>query len=547
MRVTTDRRPFSLHLRLLFWLLALPALVGGVVLVGGHVLLQDAWTQQAMVNTEAGQLSLVGAGVLFASVLAVSAGAYLVLRRNVIGPIQKIGKLIRMADDRADRLCAPRGAAREYVELMDSLRSAIGRLSQSSENLTSKNRELERSRQAADASNHAKSQFMAGLSHEIRSPMTAILGYAELLTRQVPDQADVIESVTAIRHNAEQLLGMINDILDLSRIEIGRAEVERVLCRPWQILSEVIKDSQPQAQAKKLTLTAHCKGPIPQTIRSDPARLRQMLMNMVHNAIKFTETGSVEVELELDSGGNGRPPRLQVEVADTGMGMTPDQLERLFQPFAMPDAASRRRFGGMGLGLCISRRFARMLGGDITVRSTASVGSRFVLSVETGDLDGIPLVTEITSSQKPPVLHPVMKEDVLSGIRILLAEDSKDNRKLISLHLRNVGAEVLAVEDGREACDAILSGQGGKFDIVLMDMEMPLLDGYGATKRLRLLGYAGLIVALTASNEPADREKSLAAGCNHHIAKPVERQVLVDTLSRLVSSASQKSGEQSAA
>lgn len=535
-----DKRPnnagggFSLHARLLFGLIALPSLVGGLTLFAGLYLLDEPLAGPQGSDPLSRQLAWVCGGVIFATMLLICAGAYAMLRRTILGPIHKIGQLVRMSDAHADRLIAPRGAAREFVELTDTLRSAIGGLQQSQEHLAAKNRELERSRQAADAANHAKSQFLASMGHDIRSPMTAIMGYADLLTRQLPKNADVVESVSAIRRNSQQLLGMINDIMDLSKLEIGRAEVDRVLCRPWQIVSEILQEKQPQVRQKKLKLNAICKGQIPQTIRTDQSRFRQMLSNLVDNAIKFTETGQVDVILELDPGSQVHSPRLLVEVADTGIGMTQMQMDRLFQPFALPDAASRRKFGGMGLGLTISRRFARMLGGDLTVRSTHGVGSRFLLTVETGELDGIPLVTEITGDQKPPVLSPVIHENLLHGMRILLAEDGKDNRRLISMHLRNSGAEVLAVEDGREACDAILSGQGGTFELVLMDMEMPLLDGYGATERLRLLGYTGLIVALTANNDPVDRKRCLEIGCNEYISKPVDRQTLVDTVSRLV-------------
>jgi signal transduction histidine kinase/HPt (histidine-containing phosphotransfer) domain-containing protein len=385
--------------------------------------------------------------------------------------------------------------------------------------------ELERAKTAAEAGSRAKSDFLANMSHEIRTPMTAILGYADLLLDPHRQAADRLECIYTIRRNSQQLLQLVNDLLDLSRIEVGQIAVERMECDPGAILAEVMSLVQVRAAERGLQLDAIYATEVPARVYSDPTRLRQILVNLVGNAVKFTERGSVRVTVRcaFEAG------KIEFEVADTGIGMDAATIGRAFHPFTQADSSSTRSFGGTGLGLTISRHLALALGGDIHISSVPGRGSTVMIEVETGDLDGVPRVTSPGLRTVTPL--PTMRR--LSG-RVLLAEDGPDNQRLVSSVLRMAGARVDVVDNGRDAVttafDALMSGD--PYGVVLMDMQMPVLDGYAATATLRAKGYGLPIVALTAHAMRGDREKCLAAGCDDHTTKPIDRQGLIETLSR---------------
>ncbi len=392
--------------------------------------------------------------------------------------------------------------------------------------------ELAHARDEAEAAAKVKSEFLANMSHEIRTPMTAILGFSEMLMddKMEPRQ---MEAVTTIRRNGEYLLQIINDILDLSKIEAGRLEAEYVPCSPSQILSEVISLMRVRAQEKGLPLEIRFDGTMPQSIQSDPIRLRQILINLTANAVKFTETGSVCVEARMVGAGSA-DPKLQVDVIDSGIGMSAEQTARLFKPFTQVDSSSTRRYGGTGLGLVISKRLAESLGGDITVRSVLGEGTTFTLTVTTGPLEG-----QAVLGEPDPLPSQSDRCDnreavgIAAGCRVLLAEDGPDNQRLISLLLKKAAIDVEVSENGRDACDRALRAQdeGTPFDVILMDMQMPVMDGYDATRELRRAGYTGAIIAVTANAMSTDREKCLAAGCDSYLTKPVDRQGLISAVS----------------
>ena len=373
-----------------------------------------------------------------------------------------------------------------------------------------------------------KSEFLANMSHEIRTPMTAILGYTDLLSDPDACESERADYIETIRRNGEHLQRIINDILDLSKIEAGKMALERVACSPVQLVSEVASLMRPRAVGKGLALDVQFRGPLPARIHADPTRLRQILMNLVGNAVKFTETGDVAIVLRLADG------VLRFEVADTGIGITPEAQATLFTAFSQADASTTRRFGGTGLGLTISKRLAQMLGGDVAVQSAPGEGSTFVLTLETGPLDGVPMLEDpIVAEIRPPA--PGTRSGPARmhlGGRVLLAEDAPDSQQLISFYLRRAGILVETAEDGRAACTAALAAlvAGRPFDVILMDMQMPLLDGYGATARLRATGYVSPIVALTAHAMEGDREKCIRAGCDDFLAKPIDHDALIDTL-----------------
>ena len=384
-------------------------------------------------------------------------------------------------------------------------------------------RDLARANQELEAANRAKSEFLANMSHELRTPMTAVLGYADLLLDDDLTAEERQAHVSTIRKNGEHLLSVINDILDLSKIEAGRMTVERIPCAPSQILDDVVSLLHVRAVSRGLALQVRYETPIPEMIRSDPTRLRQILLNLVGNAIKFTERGSVQLLVSCDAARR----RIAFEIADTGIGMSREHVERLFQPFTQADTSTTRVFGGTGLGLAICHRLAGMLGGDIQVASLLGRGSSFVLTLEAGPLDAVRMIDRFRVPAPAAATGPLPSAQLAGSA--LLAEDSRANQALIATFLRKAGVVVTIAETGRIAVEEALAERAGEsgFDVILMDMQMPELDGYGATRALRQSGYRRPIIALTAHAMDGDRDKCLAAGCDDYLTKPVDRDALL--------------------
>jgi PAS domain S-box-containing protein len=408
--------------------------------------------------------------------------------------------------------------------------------------------QLRRATEISEAANRSKSEFLANMSHEIRTPMTAILGFADLLMTAVEHSpSDRLNYVQTIRRNGEHLLTIINDILDLSKIEAGRMEVESVACSPCQVVMDVINLMGVRAAGKNLALVVQHQFPLPTQIRSDGVRLRQILVNLVGNAIKFTEQGEIKIAMRCDPA-SAPEPRLHFDVIDQGIGMTADQVSKLYQPFVQADSSTTRKFGGTGLGLTISKRLAQMLGGDITVWSETGKGSRFSVSVRSGplgsatwlrDREQVAAACRSVEGAADSAADPVAGREIAG--RILLAEDGPDNQRLISTHLRRAGAQVVVVDNGQSAVDSAIAAQrsGQPFAVILMDMQMPILDGYGATAKLREAGYRLPILALTAHAMAGDHEKCAAAGCDDYLTKPIDRNVLIQTVADFAARAQQ--------
>ncbi|MEX2207611.1 MAG: response regulator [Myxococcota bacterium] len=388
---------------------------------------------------------------------------------------------------------------------------------------------------AALAADRAKSEFLANMSHEIRTPLTAILGFTDELideASRAENSSGVDPALLTVKRNSQHLLAVVNDILDLSRIEAGKFTVEDVACEPMRIVSDVVALLRPRAVEKQLRLETRLRGPIPAEIRSDPTRLLQILVNLTGNAIKFTEHGGITLRLELIPASATGASLLAFDLVDTGVGLAPEEQTRIFEAFGQADASLTRRHGGTGLGLTISRALARLLGGDLTVESAPARGSVFRATVATGPLEGVrmldvPEALEV-HAQRPVPVEPEPEPARLSG-RVLLAEDGADNQALISLVLRRAGLEVELACDGQIAVEIVIAAEerGQPFDLIVMDMQMPLMTGYEATAALRREGFELPILALTAQAMAGDREKCLAAGCNEYLSKPIDRERLV--------------------
>lgn len=391
----------------------------------------------------------------------------------------------------------------------------------------------------AEQANLAKSQFLANMSHEIRTPMTAILGYLDLLSEGCARRCAVVNSevgnpLDVISRNARHLLQLIDDILDVSKIEAGKMVVERIACSPCGILAEVVSLMRVRAAVKGLTLIVEYVGPMPESISTDPIRLRQILINVIGNAIKFTEVGGVRLVAELKH--DPQRPILQIQVIDTGIGISREALAGLFQPFTQADASTSRKFGGTGLGLTVSKRLAELLGGDLVVESSEGKGSSFTVTVPTGSLDGVRAIGN------PAEIQAHVGEDEpsddgrnatpFSGRRLLLAEDGPDNQRFTSFILKRMGADVTVAANGQAAVESAIASRdaGNPFDLILMDMQMPVLDGYQAAKRLRAENWSEPIIALTAHAMTEDRQRCLDAGCDDYLTKPINRQHLQQML-----------------
>jgi signal transduction histidine kinase/ActR/RegA family two-component response regulator len=395
--------------------------------------------------------------------------------------------------------------------------------------LASVNRSLQALFQEAEHASRAKSEFLANVSHEIRTPLTAILGYADLLQeeqRSTATSAICIEATEAIDRNGSHLLRLINDILDLSKIEAGKLQIDRVAFSLPDLLDEIVSQMSLRAEAKGLRFEERRSPHLPVQIESDPTRLKQVLLNLVANAIKFTDAGHVRLIVEPGSAAGGQAS-LCFTVEDSGVGIDADTLQKLFKPFVQADASTTRRYGGTGLGLAIAKRLAEMLGGTLTAQSEPQRGSRFTLRIEVAHADAARL-----SSRAPQASpqHDQRWSLVPPGARILLAEDGIDNQRLISRLLERAGLVVDVVENGLAAIERLTSG--AEYDAVLMDMQMPCVDGYQATRELRARGCALPIIAITANAMVGDREYCLEAGCDEYVTKPIDRSALFAVLGR---------------
>lgn len=394
---------------------------------------------------------------------------------------------------------------------------------------------LERAKDDAEHANAVKSEFLARMSHEIRTPISAILGFSELILNDVVrDPVAQQQKIKTIHSSGSHLLGLVNDLLDLSKIEADQLNLESISFSPAALAHEVLETLQHSADVKSIGLTLDVSSPIPETIDSDPTRFRQVVTNLLSNAIKFTQEGGVSVSLGYVSERVGsNSGRLIVSVADTGIGMSENKLDDIFDPFTQADTSTTREFGGTGLGLSISKRLVEAFGGEIKVSSQVNEGSNFEFWIPIIGNDARLISAEDVDLSVSRSNQTVCWKSVdLSGVRICVVDDAETNREFLEAVLNSCNAELTTCTNGKEAVDCLMADRG--FDLVLMDMQMPVLDGHTATKMLREKGLKIPIVALTANTMSRDEQRCLDAGCTAYLSKPIDVKALLELISQLL-------------
>lgn len=375
----------------------------------------------------------------------------------------------------------------------------------------------------AVSANEAKSAFLANMSHEIRTPLTAIIGFAEELILKSENVPKCQDSLYTILNNGRHLLHVINEILDLSKIESHKLSIEKIETNLPEILYDVNSALELQAKEKNLEFSIKYNYPMPGYIQTDPVRLKQVLLNLTSNAIKFTDHGHVHINVGFDINSK----QIYFSIVDTGIGVEADKLKKLFKPFMQADSSTTRQYGGTGLGLYISKQLIEMLGGQVSINSIPGLGTKVDFSIYAGEIDEESLIKDRRGHQVQKinkVKHSEIKN--LRG-RLLLVDDSKDNQKLIRLLLSSTDIEIISAFNGKDAVETALSQD---FDFVLMDIQMPIMDGIEATAMLRAAGFSSPIIALTANAMEEDQKRYLLSGFSGYLSKPIDREIFFSVL-----------------
>lgn len=396
-------------------------------------------------------------------------------------------------------------------------RITTGFVSRKNIELINKNAELEKVTKVALEATHTKSAFLATMSHEIRTPLTAIIGFAEINLEHAVSDENRKKHTQSIVRNGRHLLQIINDILDISKVEANRIEFEHKKMSLFAVFQDIEHIILPQVKEKGLNLFIEYEYPLPEFILGDSLRLKQVILNICTNAIKFTESGRINIKVSC----NMEEQKLYVEIIDTGIGMTDQQVETIFDVFTQADSSITRKYGGTGLGLALSKQFAEGMGGGIIASSLLDIGSRFIVSIDTGDITGFKHIenkAQIKAKNKSAASEDIKIRNVKG--RVLLVEDNPDNQQLFSVLLAKTGADVTIAANGKIAVETALNEP---FDLIFMDMQMPVMGGIEATRILREKGYRGPIVSLTANAMKQDRDESIKAGSNDYITKPVNK------------------------
>ena len=412
----------------------------------------------------------------------------------------------------------------------DNLRILTQELQASKSHMAQLNTNLVNAKQVAEEADSAKTNFLANMSHEIRTPMSAIIGYAEVLLQDCLPEKERNNYLSTIINNGQHLLSIINDILDISKIEAGEMQVEYIHCSPMQLVYDVMQLMQHKADEKKLKLVLEFKSDIPMQIVSDPLRIKQMIINLISNAIKFTSSGQILLSTFVEKRVDGNECVMHFTVKDSGIGISEDEQTQIFSPFKQAKSNTTRKYGGTGLGLAITKTLAELLGGDVSLLSTPEFGSLFTITINAGPLN---MMNFYDNPQREMDIM-AHKNDYLTSnhdqyqCKTLLVEDGEDNQNLIKYNLSRMGVAADVASDGQEGYDKVSSAwqSGEPYDLVLCDMQMPIMDGYTMVSKLRDDGYDKSIVALTAHAMTGDREKCIDAGCDDYAAKPLQLKLL---------------------
>jgi len=467
------------------------------------------------------------------------------LQRIISGPILRLTDIAQtVSKEQAYSIRALKPSNDEVGLLIDSFNEMLDQIQQRDSELVQANSQLEarvRSRTAdltretlrakhmavqAEQASAAKSQFLANMSHEIRTPMNSIIGFSDMLADEDLTR-DQKADVHVIRESADNLLNLINDILDFSKIEAGRLDTELIDCDLGIMLNTIESMMKAQAQEKSLDFRIVTADDLPARIRSDPFRLQQCLNNLINNAIKFTDQGRVHVKISLRKGHDGHLIRFDVE--DTGIGIPKDRQEAAFESFTQADGSTTRAYGGTGLGLTITKQLTQLLGGSLVLTSETGKGSVFTLDIPTGmDISACPLLDRHLTLDQGIAKSSEADTCMFSG-KVLVAEDVEGSQRLMKLMLLKLGVDAVIAEDGQEAMEKALSQS---FDLILMDMQMPNMNGYEATRALKQQGYTTPIVALTANAMKGDDQACMEAGCDGYLTKPIDRRELPRVLAK---------------
>ena len=404
--------------------------------------------------------------------------------------------------------------------------------------LLAKNIQLEQVTAEALEATRTKSDFLAIMSHEIRTPLTSIIGFAEVLTERSTHIKDRISIIKIIIKNGKHLLKIINDILDISKIEANKMEFEKTFFSPINIVTEIQELIENQFIEKNINLFIDYEYPLPNVIFNDALRLKQIIINLCGNALKFTKAGKVSIKIHCDV----EEEKIFFTVIDSGIGLTESQKEKIFNAFTQADTSTTREYGGTGLGLSLSKKFAEKMGGTITVESLQGIGSQFCLSISTGKIDPSHLI--MGAPELPEKIDNITYQYDFSSLvkgSILIAEDNKDNQQLLSIFLSDIGADICFVENGQDAIDKT---RAKIYDLILMDMQMPVMGGIEATKALRAANYTAPIVALTANAMSSDYDMCMEAGCDDFLTKPVNKEKLFQVIYKYLEVQEEKINEE---
>lgn len=576
------------------WEIQPRAVLGESFVFGGEkwsarvcVVPEYGWKVVALSETETALATATGAKQLMAlsAVMVLGAGllGMLLATRMIQSPLTKLTQAALaiskgdwskpLPDEGPTEI---RQLSRAFGSMLEQLRKIYQdierRVMDRTEELTQSHQALEEARAKAEAAAGAKEQFLANMSHEIRTPMTALLGYMEVLCDQKSGEKELDAARQTMRRSGEHILGLINDILDITKLEGDQVQATVTAVSPLEVVRHVAEHFRPQVESKGLRLVLEAGSWLPAMIESDPVLLQQVIGRLLHNAVKFTAEGEIGLRVELS---DDDPAELRVAVRDTGAGIEAAQMARLFEPFVQADESMTRTHGGLGVGLAIAQRLTRVLGGRIEVDSKLGAGTVFTVVLGVGERSLLTLMDGQRALQELDRKHEAQnqlqirqaaaeslnsapdKKDAcrvqqaqeaastvsvqasigqpspalpLAGSRILMVDDCPDNRRLISLFCRKAGAEIALCNDGQAGYDAAIEATnlGIPFDMILMDMQMPVMDGYEATMRLRAKGYRLPIVAFTAHAMAGDRERCLGVGCSDYLTKPVTAKALVE-------------------